>query len=149
MYICKATGSQHSQCLHQYLLVGWGSKNHPCRSLLPSQSDVIKETYCLQITLASTGSCSILKRVKNNTAVAKTEAKFIQCLAKCSTPLLLCLLRELDLVEVESTSQFRLPWLLSPLIRFSCCSAKACHFCLFFLQPSSKGEQASDTCVRA
>lgn len=36
--------------------------------------------------------------------------------------------------------QFRLVWLLSPLISvFSCCSARACHFCLFFLQPSSKG----------
>lgn len=50
----------------------------------------------------------------------------------------------------EQVSQFRLVWLLSPLISvFSCCSARACHFCLFFLQPSSKGKQSSDTWVKA
>lgn len=46
--------------------------------------------------------------------------------------------------------QLLLAWPLSPLTSaFSCCSARACHFCLFFLQPSSRGKQSSDTRVRA
>lgn len=41
-------------------------------------------------------------------------------------------------------------WPPSPLTSVvSCCSARACHFCLFFLQPSSRGKQSSDTRVRA
>lgn len=145
MYICKATGSWAQSVPAPVPSCGVGQQKP---GLLPSQSDVIRETYCLQITLESTQSCYILKCGQNNTAVAKHKPNSYSVQQNAVLPCY-CLICEIELMVVKSACQFRLLWLLSPLIRFSCCSAKACHFCLFFLQPSSKGEQASDTCVRA
>lgn len=59
----KQQALRHSQSCTSTFLWGGVAKTTPA-GLFPSQSDVIKETYCLQVISASTWSCYILKRGK-------------------------------------------------------------------------------------